>query len=269
MLQQIVPLRLCALLALVAVMQGCITVPETGRRALRFMPEQQLAEIASSQFSEMKREMPVSSDPAYTERLNRIGERVARASGVDPVGGAWEFVVFEDEAVNAFAMPGGKVGFYTGLMDLAESDDEIAAVMGHEIAHVGLRHGNERVSQAMAAQVATMGAHYATRDMEDQTQTAVMVAVGLGAQLGVLLPYSRLHESEADRIGLLYSARAGYDPRAAVTFWERMESQAEGGAPPEFLSTHPSHGRRIADLHEMMPEAIAEYEQAVEKLGRP
>jgi len=249
-------------IALLASLASCVTSPETGRRSLQFMPESQLQAMAADQFAAMREEIKVSDDAALHARIATIGRRVAAASGSTVPPDDWEFVVFEHEAINAFAMPGGKVGFFTGLIELAGSDDEIAAVMGHEVAHVTLRHGNERVSQALAVTAAAIGTQVAVKDQDRHVQQAVMLAIGLGSQLGILLPYSRVHEREADRIGLLYAARAGYDPRAAVTFWERVESEGNGKQPPEFLSTHPSHGTRIRDLNRMMPDAMAEYARA-------
>ncbi len=239
---------------------SCIMVPETGRRTFQFIPESQLQGMAAAQFSTMRQKETVSTDPALIARIQAIGRRVVAVSGSLLPVDDWEFVVFEDDAVNAFAMPGGKVGVYTGLINLAGSDDEIAAVIGHEVAHVILRHANERMSQSLAVIAATLGTQYAVKDQDAQTQDVVTLAVGLGSQLGVLLPYSRVHEREADRIGLLYTARAGFDPRAAITFWERTEAEAKKSAsPPEFLSTHPSTGNRIRELQRMMPEALEAY----------
>lgn len=249
------------ILLFLAVMVGCTTVPETGRKALRFMPESQLQSMAVQQFQQMKQEQPVSKDPALNARIRQMGERIAKAAGQN--GANWEFVVFaDDKTVNAFALPGGKVGVYTGLIKLAGSDDEIAAVMGHEVAHVTLQHGNERVSQNIAAQMLGVGVQYGVRNQDDQTKQLAMLAYNVGTQVGVLLPYSREHEREADRIGLLYAARAGYDPRGAVSFWKKMQSMSGGQQPPQFLSTHPSHDDRIQRLQSLMPQAMQEYERA-------
>lgn len=243
---------------------SCRMTPETGRRTFQIVPEARLQGMAAAQFNTMRREAKVSNDPALTARMQALGRRVVAASGSPLPADKWEFVVFKDDAVNAFAMPGGKVGVFTGLIDQAGSDDEIAVVIGHEVAHVTLRHSNERMSQALAVMAATYGAQYAVKSKEAHIQNAVMLAVGLGSQVGVLLPYSRVHEREADRIGLLYAARAGFDPRAAITFWERTEAQAkQSGTPPEFLSTHPSTGNRIRELQRMMPEALEAYEASV------
>ncbi len=247
---------------LLACVVSCVTSPETGRRSLQFMPESQLQAMAADQFATMRQELTVSKDAALHARIATIGRRVAVASGSLIPPDDWEFVVFDNEAINAFAMPGGKVGFFTGLIEQAGSDDEIAAVMGHEIAHVTLRHGNERVSQALTVAIAAVGTQIAVKDQDQHVQQAVMLALGLGSQLGILLPYSRVHEREADRIGLLYAARAGYDPRAAVTFWERIEAEGKSSQPPEFLSSHPSPGNRIRDLNRMMSDAMTEYARA-------
>lgn len=245
---------------------GCYTVPETGRSSLNLMPESVLQQQASAAFDQMQDQAKVSSDPQKIARVERIGTRVLRAAG--PTGDLpppedWEFVVFEDdETINAFAMPGGKVGVYTGLMNLAQTDDQLAAVIGHEIAHVSARHGNERMSQALIRAGGAVALGYAVKDEDEKTQQAVMLAYGVGTQVGGMLPFSRLHENEADKIGLMYMARAGYDPRAAVQFWQRMEDKSGGKAPPELLSTHPSHGTRIERLREQLPEAMEAYRQA-------
>jgi predicted Zn-dependent protease len=172
---------------------------------------------------------------------------------------AWEFVVFEDDdQLNAFAMPGGKVGVYTGIFKVAKTDADLAIVVGHEIAHVAAGHGNERVSQQLLAAGGALALQIGTNDMDSDDQALVMAAYAAGATVGVMLPYSRHHEREADEIGLIYAAKAGYDPHAAIGFWERMEAR-QGAAPPEFLSTHPSGSTRIQRLNELMPKAYLIY----------
>ncbi len=247
------------MLACFGMLVGCATVPETGRRALYLLPESQMQVMAADQFTTMVSEQEIVQDGDMPVRVATIGKRVAAVSAPRVAVAEWEFVVFADDAVNAFAMPGGKVGFYAGLLDFAESDDELAMVMGHEIAHVNLRHGNERMSQALALAAVALGAQIAAKDEDRHVQEAILLALGVGSQLGVLLPYSRIHEKEADRIGLLYAARAGYDPRAAVAFWERMNSMQDSGHIPEFLSTHPSYANRIEELHRWMPDALDAY----------
>ncbi len=210
-------------------------------------------------FEQIKQEEKVSTAPAVNARIQRIGQRIAGAVGRDLPNAQWEFVVFDSDTLNAFALPGGKVGFYQGLIDLASSDDEIAVVMGHEIAHVTSRHGGERVSQGMLAQLGGAAVQVGTQNSEHQQLFAL--AYGVGAQLGTLA-YSRHHETEADEIGLRYAARAGYDPRSAVTFWQKMAAKNNGGEPPKFFSTHPPTGERIARLKALAAELMPVYEAA-------
>lgn len=251
--------------ATVLFLTGCHTVPETGRTQLMLMPLSQEISLGASAFEQLKAQEPLSTDQAMIERVQRVGRRIAEQAAQDLPEADWEFVLFEgDDTLNAFALPGGKVGFYTGILKVADTDDRLAAVMGHEIAHVTARHGAARMSRAMALSAVGVGVGVAARDQDTQTRQAIMVAYGLGAAIGVELPYSRRAESEADEIGLIYAARAGYDPREAVVFWQRMrEAAGQGVSPPEFLSTHPADARRIADLEALMPRAMEEYERAL------
>lgn len=244
------------------ILAGCYTVPETGRSALNLIGDDQLALMAQEQFSTMKQEVPISTNRAYNEQVQRVGRRIAQVVGDEIENPEWEFVVFEDDQINAFAMPGGKVGVYTGLLKLVDSDDELATVMGHEIGHVIAKHGSERVSQGMIAELGAVGLGIFLGDQSQTTQQLAMMAYGVGAQVGALLPFSRLQEREADHIGLIYMARAGYDPRAALSFWEKMSNASGGGAPPQFLSTHPNHEDRIRRLRDLIPEVMPEYELA-------
>jgi len=236
----------------IVLLAGCASGP-------RLFPEETLAQQAALQFTEYKSQAKVSNDPKYTQRVQRIGSRIAAVAAADlPPIAEWEFVVFEDATLNAFAMPGGKVGVHTGLMDLIEDDAELAAVIGHEVAHVAERHANERMSAELLRGVAGVAVAYGASRQDEVDPALIMAVYGIGSQLGVILPYSRAHEYEADARGLIYAARAGYDPRAAISFWEKMAA-AGGGQPPQFLSTHPSHGNRIERLNELMPMALAEY----------
>jgi predicted Zn-dependent protease len=184
--------------------------------------------------------------------VERIGVRLARAAERSDY--RWEFSVIDEKQVNAFALPGGKVAVYTGIFPVAEDSDGLAVVMGHEIAHVIARHGAERMSQGLAAE---LGANVLGAAVGGgPSANLVLAAYGLGAQLGVLLPYGRTQESEADHIGLILMAQAGYDPRAAIGFWQRMAGASRGGSPPEFLSTHPSHETREQQIREWLPEAL-------------
>jgi predicted Zn-dependent protease len=252
-------LWICVLLLLAA----CSTVPGTGRKQLSFIPGDQLQMAAQEQFAQMKQQVPISHDPQYNAMMQRVGIRIAAAVADEMPGAEWEFVVFDDPQINAFAMPGGKVGVYTGLLQIVDSDDELATVMGHEIAHVVANHGGERASQQTLAQLGAQGLGIWSQGKSETTQQITSLAYGVGVQYGALLPFSRLQESEADHLGLLYAARAGYDPRAAITFWQKMAEQTGAqGEPPEFLSTHPNHENRIERLRELMPEALEEYADA-------
>ena len=264
--------RLFGIVALVAALlggSGCYTVPETGRKSVILTsPDQEIAMGAQS-FAEMRKTEPMSNDPMLIARVQRVGMRIAQAVGNDLPGAKWEFAVFESSDVNAFALPGGKVGVYTGLLRMAESDDELATVIGHEIAHVTARHGAERMTEMIGAGLGGVIVGVATQDSENRD--LLRAAYGAAAVGGTLM-FSRKHESEADYIGLRYLAKAGYDPRAAVTFWQKMAQMKEekGGARmPVFLSTHPSDAQRIADLQRQVPSVIPIYEQARGRQGMP
>ncbi len=254
-----IKLRSISLLLGILLLAGCQTVPQTGRSALHLVPSEQLASMSAAQFGQLKQETPISHNPTYNAMVQRVGERIAYAAGPDMPNAQWEFVVFDDDSqINAFAMPGGKVAVYTGIFKVAKSDADLAIVLGHEIAHVAAGHGNERVSQQLLAAGGALALQIGTKDMDSGDRQLLMAAYGAGASVGVLLPYSRFHESEADEIGLMYAAKAGYDPRAALGFWERMQEQSNGSI-PEFLSTHPSGNTRIRKLNALMPKAMEVY----------
>lgn len=239
---------------------GCTTVPQTGRSALHLVSPEQLASSAAAQFGQLKQETPISRDPTYNAMVQRVGDRIAYVAAPDLPNAQWEFVVFDDDSqINAFAMPGGKVAVYTGLFKVAKTDADLAVVIGHEIAHVVAGHSAERVSQQMLAAGGALALQMGTSEMDSRERQLLMAAYGAGASLGLILPYSRLHESEADEIGLIYAARAGYDPRGALDFWERMEAQ-KSGSPPEFLSTHPAGETRLRRLKMLMPKAMRIYQ---------
>lgn len=262
MKSRLLALLLTSLLAL----SGCYTVPETGRKSLVLISPAEEASLGAQSFAQLRTQERVSSDPAQLERVRRVGTRIAAAVGNDLPGAKWEFAVFESPEVNAFALPGGKVGVYSGLLRLAESDDELATVIGHEIAHVTARHGAERMSEALVlGLVGAAGTAAVQNRYGDEKGQAFALAYGAGATLGRILPHSRNNESEADHIGLRYAARAGYDPRASITFWQKMarhKEQAGGGGMPAFLSTHPSDDQRIANLQQEVPKVMALYEEA-------
>ena len=257
------PLVLACIAVMAGMFSGCTTVNETGRSQLMLVTPAQEAQMGLSAFAQIKKEEKISTDPALNARIQRIGKRIATSVGREIPNAQWEFVVFDSPTVNAFALPGGKVGVYTGLIKLAANDDEIAIVMGHEIAHVTSRHGAERTSQNYA--IAGIGLAAAigmeANHVDPAKRNMALAAYGLGAQVGFALPYSRLHESEADSIGLRFAAGAGYDPRAGATFWKKMAAQG-GAKPPAFLSTNPSDSDRIANLERLAPQYMALYEQA-------
>lgn len=252
------------LLAAVVGLTGCATVPDTERRQVLLLSPQDEVRLGLQAFEQVRDDLDLIEKGPQKEQVERIGGRIVavardrlRDRGFDALD--WEFHVVDDEQLNAFVLPGGKVVFYSGLLDLAADDDEVAAVMGHEIAHVIARHAGERVSQNVLITTGLGAAQVAMSDSDSGRGQATMAALGLGAVIGIQLPFSRTHESEADEIGLTLMAEAGYDPRAAVRFWRRMQEQSANGA-PAFLSTHPAPRQRIDNLERLMPDAVAIYE---------
>jgi predicted Zn-dependent protease len=256
---------LAALALLVAC--GCSTVSGTNRSQLNVLSQSQERQLGDDAYAEALGEKgmkKVTSGPDY-DRVQRIADRIEDASARLHAKAVRDFdwqwtVIDDDKTVNAWALPGGKSAVYTGMLRMARNDDELAVVMGHEAAHAIARHAGERISGNMVIQGALQGTSIALGDMSPAAQQATMAALGLGSNVGVLLPWSRMQESEADELGLLIAADAGYDPRAAVDLWTRMGQQ--GGSPPEFLSTHPSENTRIARLERLMPRAMQVYEAA-------
>ncbi|MCK6548218.1 M48 family metallopeptidase [Myxococcota bacterium] len=250
---------------------ACATTP-TGRKALHLLPSDQMAELGVQAFDQLKAQQRVSSDPQAERYVRCVADSVVDVIPRDlDAPKSWEVVVFEDQTPNAFALPGGKIGVHTGMIELADSPAQLAAVIGHEVSHVLAEHGNERVSQSLAAEggLQLIAALAQTRDpAKAKRRQLILGLIGVGAQVGVLLPFSRTQESEADTLGLDLMARAGFDPRHAVSLWQNME-RASSGAPPEFLSTHPSHGTRIENLTARMPEATSLYQQARARGRRP
>src|SRR4051812_21313539 len=210
------PLTLGILLLTIFVSNGCYTNPVTGRKSVVAISPSQELELGQQSFTEMKKAEKVSDDPTMNARVQRVGQRIAQAVGDQLPSAQWEFVVFESKDVNAFALPGGKVGVYTGLLQLAENDSELAIVMGHEIGHVIARHGSERMTESLAlAGLGVAGGLVLDNNTSPQTRNIVLGAFGAGATLGVVLPHSRANESEADRMGVVFAAKAGYDPRSS------------------------------------------------------
>ncbi len=247
---------------------ACSTNPYTHRSQLLLMPESQEAQLGAQAYDQVLHDPKIrlSQDPREVDPVKRVAARIIEAAKQSKYADiarkfAWEVsVIKDDKTMNAFALPGGKIAVYTGIFPVAKNEAGLAAILGHEVTHALARHGAERMSQGILAQIGLEAASvalgaYGTNPAAAQ---ATMAALGLGVNVGVLLPFSRSHESEADHIGLLLAAQAGYDPHEAVHVWERME-QLSKGQPPQFLSTHPGHGTRIKQLEEWMPEALSYY----------
>jgi len=244
---------------------GCATNPYTERGQLLLVSSDYEMQLGTQAYQEVLKDPKVrlSQEPKEVDPVKRVADRIIAAAKRSKYAETaqrfdWQVsVIKDDKTQNAFALPGGKIAVYTGIFPVAKNEAGLAAIMGHEVTHALARHGAERMSQGIVAQVGLIGTAIAlqTQGAGSETSRAAMAAFGLGTQVGVLLPFSRKHESEADYIGLLLAAQAGYDPQEAVRVWERME-RAGGGQPPEFLSTHPSHGTRIEQLQEWMPEAL-------------
>ena len=249
---------------------ACATVAVTGRRQLSLVSNAEIIPMANQQYDSVVRTANLSNNQQQTAMVKNVGARIQRAveqymaqnnASAELEGFQWEFNLIDDpKTVNAWCMPGGKVAFYSGIMPICQDEAGVAVVMGHEVAHAVANHARERMSQGLVANglLGTVGA--ALGQNPTLTKQLFYQAVGMGAQIG-MLKFSREHESEADRIGLIFMAMAGYDPHAAPRFWERMSSQSGGAAPPEWLSTHPSHGSRIKDLNEAIPEAMKYYKK--------
>jgi len=246
--------------AMLVVATGCGTSP-TGRNQLLVFSADELDAMGVQAFEEMRKEEPVETDPAINDYVRCIADAILAQVGDKKT--SWEVVVFKDDTPNAFALPGGKMGVYTGMLKVAVNQDQLASVMGHEVGHVLAQHGNERVSQQQVTSVA-LAAAAGSGYVDPYT----MQALGLGAQVGILLPYSRTHESEADIIGLDLMAKAGFDPRQSVQLWKNMQ-KSSGESPPEFLSTHPASSTRIDALLAEMAPALATYNAARAKGNKP
>ena len=245
---------------------GCSSVPLTGRKQVLLVSDQEVLSSSLTQYNDYIKSATKSTDKAKSAMVTRVGQKIAaateqylRANGMaDEVKNfAWEFNLVKDTQVNAFCMPGGKIVVYEGLLPLVASDDELAVVLGHEVAHAVAKHSNERMSQQLMAQygAALLGA--AVNNKSQAVQQVASTVYGIGAQYGVMLPFSRKHESEADYMGLVFMTMAGYNPDVAINFWQKMS--AGGGSTPEFMSTHPSDATRIADIRKALPEIKAKY----------
>lgn len=254
-------IRLLLILPLL-LLAGCEETP-AGRSQVALVPENLMAQMGEDAFDQLRLRQPVSRDAAVNRQVQCVAREIVAAAEISysaaDLPDAWEVVVFEDTSPNAFALPGGRIGVHTGLLRVAETPDQLAAVIGHEVAHVLADHGNERLTQQLGIKAVLLLVGFFGES--DLGQQQLMQALGLGAQLGISLPFSRTHEEEADLMGLAIMARAGFDPQQSVELWRNMAA-AGGGQPPEFLSTHPAHGSRIEALQKAMGEAMEIYRAA-------
>ncbi|MFT5511824.1 MAG: putative Zn-dependent protease [Bacteroidia bacterium] len=247
---------------------ACATVPLTGRRQMKLLPESELVAMSLTSYSTFLDSSNVVSAGSSKQMVTNAGVRISHAvetylsttsDSTEIKNYQWEFNLVNDPTVNAWCMPGGKVVFYSGIIPICQSETGVAVVMGHEIAHAIARHGNERMSHGLIQQLGGVALNVAIMDKPEETQQLFQLAYGAGTQLGVMLPFSRKHESEADHMGIMFMAMAGYNPVEAPLFWDRMNAMAGGARPPEFLSTHPNPSKRSADLEKDMPEALKYY----------
>jgi len=253
---------------------GCSTVPITGRKQLALVPDSQLLPLSFSSYKEVISQSKLSNNQEQTELVKKVGKRIQVAvesfmnqhnmTG-ELEGYAWEFNLIEDKTVNAWCMPGGKVAFYSGIMPICQDEAGVAVVMGHEVAHAIANHGGERMSQGLIQQLGGVALAVAIRNEPEETQMLYYSAYAIGSTYGAMLPFSRLHESEADKLGLVFMAMAGYDPHEAPKFWQRMDQFAGQSQPPQWMSTHPSHDSRIETLNAYMPAAMSYYKKEQKK----
>jgi predicted Zn-dependent protease len=242
----------------------------TGKKQFTLLPEAELQAMATQEYTTFlsSNKVVAASNNRDADMVNRVGRRIEKAvetyyaeKGMSDklAGFKWETNLVDDKAVNAWCMPGGKIVVYTGLLPITQNEAALAAVMGHEVSHALLQHGNQRMSQGLVQQLGGVALQIATANKPQETQNLFMTAYGVGSTVGVMLPFSRKNELQADQYGLIWTAMAGYNPNEAVALWERMEKASNGQAPPEFLSTHPSEGRRIDEIKKFMPEAMKYY----------
>ena len=262
------------LIALALIISGggviaCYKAPVTGRSQFLLLSQSEENQMGVAAFQDVLKTEQVSKNAQYNEAVTRVGTRIVGVADTPKYN--WDFKVLkDDEQINAFALPGGKVGVYTGILPVALNDAGLATVMAHEVAHVAARHGGERMSTDVLAQIGAVGVSAALGGSDPLLADAVMQAYGIGVTVGGILPFSRTQEAEADHIGLVYMAEAGYDPREAIAFLERMDAAVKGKPqPPEFLSTHPGYGTRINNLKKWLPQALPYYEKAQKAPNNP
>ncbi|WP_281558679.1 M48 family metallopeptidase [Thalassomonas sp. RHCl1] len=253
-------LSLCALLI---ALNGCST-SSTGRNQLMLISPNQLNEMGISSFEQMKEKEKISQDKATNAYVQCVADAITKNVPKSAHDGEWEVVVFDADQVNAFALPGGKIGVYTGILKVAENQQQLAAIIGHEVGHVIENHSNERLSSNQLSQAGLSLANAALESQNIAARDTLMAGLGLGVQYGILMPYGRTHESEADIVGQDLMARSGFDPKASIDLWHNMAKTSKN-APPEFLSTHPSNQTRIQDLTAHLPKALPLYNKAAAK----
>jgi predicted Zn-dependent protease len=249
-----------SLILVVTALSSCATSPE-GRTQFKLIPDDQMDLMGAQSFEQIKQQTPLSKDQNINQYVLCIANKIIPQVTQNPDPKQWEVQVFDDPQANAFALPGNKIGVYSGLLKYAKNQDQLATVMGHEIAHVIAKHGNERVSSQMATQAGLEIASVMLGGTQDANNAMILAGLGLGVQFGITLPFSRSHESEADLIGLDLMAKSGFNPEQSVPLWENMSKA--GTSPPEFMSTHPSGNTRIKQLKERIPKANIVYQQAV------
>jgi predicted Zn-dependent protease len=256
--------------ALIIMAVSCAVNPFTGKNQLALVDTGTVNQLAADEYSKIKQTSKILSPAtnANAAMVTRIGSRIAtgitkyyseKGLGQQLESFKWEYMLIDEAVANAWCMPGGKIAVYTGLLPITQNEAALAVVMGHEVAHAIAEHGKERMSQGLIQQFGGVALQVAVANKPAETQGLFMTAFGLGSQVGVMLPFSRANELEADRLGLIYSAMAGYDPREAVDLWKRMEAAGGGNKPPEFLSTHPAEGNRIKQIEKLLPEAMEIY----------
>lgn len=258
--------KIIFVLTAITLLTACSTVPFTGRKRLTALSTSDMNAMALQNYNTFLKENKLSTNQSQVALLRKVGNKVKNAvekyliaQGQQKLieGFEWEFNLVDSPTVNAWAMPGGKIVFYTGIMDICKDEEGIAVVMSHEIAHIIASHGNERMSQGLAMQLGGLGLSLALKEKPQETKNLFLSAYGIGSNVLVALPYSRTHEYEADKIGLIFMAMAGYNPEAGIEFWTRMNAQSNGQRPPEFLSTHPAPQNRIQAMKDFLPEAKA------------
>ena len=260
--------KIIALMAVAAMLlTSCGSVPITGRKQLNLVSDSEVLQSSLQQYASFMQTATISTQKTKSEQVTRVGKRIAaateaylRSAGLESElnNFAWEFNLVKSEDVNAWCMPGGKIVVYEGIMNLVSSDDELAVVMGHEVAHAVAKHSNERMSQQLLAQYGASAVGILTGGKSAATQQIAQQVYGLGAQYGVMQPFSRKHESEADKMGLVLMTIAGYNPECAINFWQKMQASSSSTV-PEFMSSHPSHETRIADIRKWLPEVLQKY----------